>query len=193
MRKLFIHNEVLSDEELMRLVCRDSSSAFEEIYRRHAPAIHSFLFRRLQDDRELIPDYTQDVFMRLWLSRYRYDGTMPLRPWLYTIAYNLLRNHYRTIGYTLEFLYEEQCRRDETEEDDTPLRIDKELLDRALRKELYKLPQHHQLLFDLRYTEELSVPQIAQVMQLPEGTIKSRLHTILKHLRQQLKAYEDIR
>lgn len=193
MRNPFIHYRRLLDEDLMRMVGMDSSSAFEEIYRRYAEDINGFLYRRLQGDAEQAADYTQDVFTRLWLARYRYETGLSLRPWLYTIAYNLLRNHYRQTDYAADFVAEEQYLQEEAEYDNTPLRIDRERLDAALRQVLHGLPERQQLLFDLRYTEELSVPQIAQILELPEGTVKSRLHTIMNHLRQQLKAYEDIR
>ena len=47
------------------------------------------------------------------------------------------------------------------------------------------------MLFSLRYEEDLTVPQIAQIEQLPEGTVKSRLHKTMNIIRNQLKAYED--
>ena len=43
-----------------------------------------------------------------------------------------------------------------------------------------------------RYEEELTVPQVAAVLGVPEGTVKSRLHYLLQHLRQKLKAYERL-
>ena len=72
------------------------------------------------------------------------------------------------------------------------LRMDTEDFDRALRAELQCLPFDRRVLFALRYEEELTVPQVAAVLGVPEGTVKSRLHYLLQHLRQKLKAYERL-
>lgn len=77
----------------------------------------------------------------------------------------------------------------ETQEE---LRMDTEDFDRALRAELQRLPFGRRVLFALRYEEELTVPQVAAVLGVPEGTVKSRLHYLLQHLRQKLKAYERL-
>ena len=61
-----------------------------------------------------------------------------------------------------------------------------------MRAELQRLPFDRRVLFALRYEEELTVPQVAAVLGVPEGTVKSRLHYLLQHLRQKLKAYERL-
>ena len=60
----------------------------------------------------------------------------------------------------------------------------------ALREILRKLPEPYAMLFSLHYEEELSVPQIAQITNLPEGTVKSRLHKAMNIIKQNLKQYE---
>ncbi|MCM1035290.1 MAG: RNA polymerase sigma factor [Paludibacter sp.] len=192
MKNPFIKYSRLTDEALMDLVCRDSSSAFEELYRRYAKVIQGFLYRRLQGDVDLSADLLQDVFMRLWSGRLLYGSGQPFRPWIYTIAYNLLRNHYRNMDYAASYVLETICTQVEGIEDNTPLYIDQANFTVALQTTVQRLSEPQQLLFELRYTEELTVPEIAVVMGLPEGTVKSRLHTLLKFLRQQLKAYENI-
>ena len=57
---------------------------------------------------------------------------------------------------------------------------------------LDKLPPEQRVLFALRYEEELTVPQLAEVMGIPEGTVKSRLHYLLQYLRKKLKVYETL-
>ena len=64
--------------------------------------------------------------------------------------------------------------------------MDNEAFDRALRQELERMSPDSRLLFSLRFEEELSVPQIAEVMAIPEGTVKSRLHTLTQTLKKKL-------
>ncbi len=61
----------------------------------------------------------------------------------------------------------------------------------ALREVLRRQPEEQAMLFSLHYEEELTIPQIAQIASLPEGTVKSRLHKTMNIIKQQLKQYED--
>ena len=69
--------------------------------------------------------------------------------------------------------------------------IDDAILHNALRATLRSLPEAYAMLFSLHYEEELTVPQIAQITDLPEGTVKSRLHKAMTIIKQNLKQYED--
>jgi RNA polymerase sigma-70 factor (ECF subfamily) len=60
----------------------------------------------------------------------------------------------------------------------------------ALYSILKKLPKDYRTLFALRYEEELSIAQVAQILKVPEGTVKSRVHRLLQSIKQQLKDYE---
>ena len=110
---------------------------------------------------------------------------------MFTLAYNLCRNEYRRLAtMSVGAEWDEGCEAGyETQEE---LRMDTEDFDRALRAELQRLPFGRRVLFALRYEEELTVPQVAAVLGVPEGTVKSRLHYLLQHLRQKLKAYERL-
>ena len=78
---------------------------------------------------------------------------------------------------------------EEAQEDTTALQIDNERLFEALTKELNLLSAPEQLLFDLRFTDELSIKEIAAIIHIPEGTVKSRLHTLILKLRKKLEDY----
>ena len=69
--------------------------------------------------------------------------------------------------------------------------LDMQSLHNVLREVLHRLPEPYAILFSLHYEEELTVPQIAQISRLPEGTVKSRLHKAMNIIKQQLKRYED--
>ncbi|MBQ4507279.1 MAG: sigma-70 family RNA polymerase sigma factor, partial [Paludibacteraceae bacterium] len=75
-------------------------------------------------------------------------------------------------------------------EDNTPLQLDAAAFDSALQQELSLLNEAQQMLFELRFTQELTVPEIAAIIGIPEGTVKSRLNTLTNYLRLKLKDYE---
>ena len=176
----------LSDDELMTMVSsKDDDRAYGELYRRHARRLMGFFFRQVGKDEDLAADLMQDAFMRLWTSRNKFSGT-GFSTWLFTIGFNLLRNHYRHDEHRKQ--YELYSSKQQKVAADAHIieQIDSRDFDLALQRELEKLPPEGRLLFSLRFEEELTVPQIAEVMAVPEGTIKSRLHALTQTLKQKL-------
>ena len=70
------------------------------------------------------------------------------------------------------------------------IKLDNEKFDEVLRTELSKLSQDKLMLFTLRFEGEMTIPQIAGVMGIAEGTVKSRLHKLIQTLKTKLKQYE---
>ena len=187
---IFVNKASLSDEELMkRVASKDDDRAFDELYHRHARRVMGFLLRQLGDS-ERAADLVQDAFLRLWSSRERYLSGKCFSTWLFSIAYNLLKNEYRRSGYSSEYTEHVMNSTTEEQDEDLDVRLDDRLFDEALRKELSLLDAESRLLFSLRFEEEMTVPQIAEVMKIPEGTVKSRQHSLVRNLKQKLKIYE---
>lgn len=176
----------LTDDELMQRVCRkDDDRAFGELYHRHARRLMGFFFRQLDRDEVLASDFTQDAFMRVWTARDKFTGTT-FRTWLFTIAFNLIKNHIRHSVHQKQ--YEQFVAKHQAVTEDSKIieTLDEKAFADALRQELERLSPDSRLLFSLRFEEELSVPQIAEVMAIPEGTVKSRLHTLTQTLKKKL-------
>ena len=176
----------LADDELMqRVSSKDDDRAFGELYHRHSRRLMGFFFRQVERDEALAADLVQDAFVRVWTARDKFTGTS-FRTWLFTIAFNLLKNHYRHAEHQKQF--ELFVAQHQTVIEDSKIieTLDDKAFDLALRQELERMSPDGRLLFSLRFEEELSVPQIAEVMAIPEGTVKSRLHTLTQTLRQKL-------
>ena len=176
----------LTDDELMQRVSRkDDDRAFGELYHRHARRLMGFFFRQLDRDEALASDFTQDTFMRVWRARDKFTGTT-FRTWLFTIAFNLIKNHIRHSIHQKQ--YEQFVAKQQAVTEDSKIieTLDDKAFANALRQELEHLSSDARLLFSLRFEEELSVPQIAEVMAIPEGTVKSRLHTLTQTLKKKL-------
>ena len=176
----------LTDDELMqRVSCKDDDRAFDLLYRRHARRLMGFFFRQLDRNEALASDFTQDAFMRIWTARNKFVGTN-FRTWLFTIAFNLVKNHYRHAEHQQHYEQFLALHQAVTEDSNVVETLDGEAIDRALKQELERMSPDALLLFSLRFEEELSVPQIAEVMAIPEGTVKSRLHTLTQTLKKKL-------
>ena len=189
-----------TDEQLMKRAAQGNDRAFEELYNRHARRLQGFFARRLGDDSDLAADFMHDTFLRLYAAREYYHAGRNFRAWLYTIAYNLWKNHNRKptpdpipeLSSPTRSLSPRDGRLDSlADEYDIEVELDEAILHQALREVLKNLPEPYAMLFSLHYEEELSVPQIAQITDLPEGTVKSRLHKAMNIIKKELKQYEN--
>ena len=178
----------LTDEQLMARAKADNDAAFEELYHRFARRLKGFFFLQLGGDEELAADATHDVFLRAYEARNRYQEGKSVSTWLFTIAYNICRNHYRSNAYEMQLLATLDA--EPISEEQIEIQLDAAALDEALAQVLSELsPPLHQL-FSLHYQEELTIPQVAEIVGIPEGTVKSRLHKTMNIIRKKLKRYE---
>ncbi len=183
----------LTDDELMqRVSSKDDDRAYGELYHRHARRLMGFFYRQTGGDEALAADLTQDTFMRVWTARDRFSGSS-FRTWLLSIGYNLLKNHYRHSEHEKD--YESFAKQTQEDVSDSNIidQLDQQAFDQALSRLLEKMSPESRLLFSLRFEEELTVPQIAVVMSIPEGTVKSRLHILTQSLKQKLNYHDTIR
>ena len=178
-----------TDEQLMAKAAAGSDTAFEELYRRYARRLKGFFFLQLGGDEELAADATHDVFLRAYEARSHYQEGRRVDTWLFTIAYNICRNHYRSNAYEAQLLATLDA--EPVTDQQIEVQLDQTALDEALAQVLAELPAPLHQIFSLHYQEELTIPQIAEIVGVPEGTIKSRLHKTMNIIRKKLKKYEN--
>lgn len=178
-----------SDEELMAQVKGGSDSAFDELYRRYARRLNGFFFCQLGGDEERAADAVQDVMLRLYEARGRYRVGESVATWVFAMAYNLCKNQYRHLEHEQNYLALLDA--EPITESRVEVQMDRQQLEEALQQVLSSLAPPLRMLFSLRYEEDLTVPQIAKIQELPEGTVKSRLHKTMTIIRNKLKEYED--
>ena len=176
-----------SDEQVMARAAAGSDTAFEELYRRYARRLKGFFFMQLGGDEEMAADATHDVFLRAYEARTRYREGSNVSTWIFTIAYNICRNHYRTNAYEAQLLANLDA--EPLSDQQIEVELDAAVLDEALQQVLSELPAPLHQLFSLHYQEELTIPQVAEIVGIPEGTVKSRLHKTMNIIRKNLKQY----
>ena len=176
-----------SDEQVMARAASGSDAAFEELYRRYARRLKGFFFMQLGGDEELAADSTHDVFLRAYEARTRYREGSNVSTWIFTLAYNICKNHYRSNAYEAQLLANLDA--EPLSDQQIEVELDAAVLDEALQQVLSELPAPLQQLFSLHYQEELTIPQVAEIVGIPEGTVKSRLHKTMNIIRKNLKQY----
>lgn len=179
----------LPDAALMQAIARRQERAFAELYGRYSRPIHRYFFRMLGRDVARADDFTQELFLKIIEKPHLYDPARPFRTWLYALAANMCKNEYRRkkpadAGWPA-------VNDTETPGPGLPEQLDRELFETSLRLAIDTLGDTHRQCFVLRYQEELSVAEIAAILQCPEGTVKSRLHYALQKISERLTVFKD--
>lgn len=184
-----------SDDTLIA-ACRDGDvSCFDELVRRYKDRVYNVLYRYVGNHEDAL-DLSQEVFVRAYRAIDRFRGGSRVYTWLYSIAANLARNRLRdrsrkgrNQGSSYEALEEASpaaLASAADANDPSELAMDAEM-QRMLHEALQELPETHRLAFVLRTFDDLSYAEIAETMECPVGTIKSRLNQARKMLYDRLR------
>jgi len=176
----------LSDEDLMQLVARGDPDAFARLYERHKEGLLNFCYRMLRNWEDA-GDVFQDAFRYLHVHASTYQPTAKFTTYLFHIARNMcidvLRRRKR---WNLQQL---DTGIDVPEDAGTAAAapLEQGELEEKIKKSMEELPEPYREVVHLRVVEDLAYEEIAEVLEVPVGTVKSRLHAGLGLLRQILK------
>ncbi len=186
--------QTCTDEELMLLVCKADERAFTELYIRYSQKMLRFIHRLLRGDENKAQDMLQDLFMKIVQHPEKYDRNLAFSPWLYKIAANMCFNEIRNQKNRLRILETEFATGNDTinikNED---YNLDAEIFKLEYERLFTKLDEEQQLLLTLRFGQELQVKEIAVILQIAEGTVKSRLFYLMKKFSRLLKEFNPVK
>ena len=174
----------LNDTELALLARDGDAAAFEEIYDRHAPGVTRALASFAGADTDVLDDLVQDVFFKVIEGLASYVPRRPFPNWLYTVALNTGRNHAR--GRAREVCV------DPSELDSTPPpgngSVDRsdEIIGAKLMRLVASLPELLREVVFLRIGADLPYGEIGDILGIPEGTARSRMHNAIASLKERL-------
>ncbi len=155
-----------SDEDLMRAyVDREDEAAFRAIFERYGPIIFGMTKRHLRDD-ELAREITQQTFFRLHGARKDFRLDSKLRPWLLTIAMNLVREHWRKKKRRRHVDLDPETRQAPSKER-TELELDERR--RLLHAALAQLPETQREVIELHWFQERPYKEVAEIIGSSEG------------------------
>jgi RNA polymerase sigma-70 factor (ECF subfamily) len=170
-----------SDERLFARVRSGDLSAFDELYARYERALYGFLMASLKN-RADAEDVFHDAFLNALKSRAVTFEEGGFRAWLFRIARNAVLNRQRSSARGAAA----KARVDAPEPHATAVdRIEEHERDVALRSAVARLPASLAEIYRLR-TSGLSYDEIADVLETPVGTVKSRMHEMVKLLRKEM-------
>jgi RNA polymerase sigma-70 factor (ECF subfamily) len=169
------------EPELIRHARLGENLAWIRLVRQHQEPLFRFAYLLLGDPDEA-EDVAQETFIRAYRALERFDAQRPLRPWLLRIASNLASNRRRSLGRyftALQRAFQEEKPAQSSVEHQSDQAGKARKVWQAVRQ---LKPADAQVIY-LRYFLELSTEETAQAMNVPEGTVKSRLHRANGRLR----------
>lgn len=190
-----------SDEELLRRFNEGDAEVFELLVRRYERPLYNFILRSVRR-RERADELLQDVFLKVVQRSGDFKGNSKFSTWLYTIARNLCIDHSRKMVFRRHKSLDAPGRSDG---EDGPTLLERTASEEprtdrvAIAKDLQvritaaveELPEEQKEVFLMRQVQGMAFKEIADVVGVPENTVKSRMRYALERLQRALAEYED--
>ncbi len=177
------------DGQLVAAALRDRH-AYAALVRRYESVLGRYVRRLLGRHRQSTEDVLQDIFIKAYVNLNDYDRSRPFAPWIYRIAHNEAVSHLRKQragfqafdGEDMLLILERVADSDNPEDN-----LQNSRTQGDVRKALSQLDQRYRDVLVLRYLEEKSYDEIADILQLPPGTVATFIQRGLKQLRTPLR------
>lgn len=181
----------MTDVEVMSEVAAGNTEAYGKIVNRYRGRLYSFVFRFV-NDRETAEDIVQETFLRAFRKRREYRAIANFSTWLFTIAGNLakseLRRRKRWRLFSLHKDDDSETGIELPDESYMPDRMtESSIANVQIQEAIQSLPASYRQVVLLRDVEGLSYQEIAEIIQSPVGTVKSRVNRARLRLQQKLK------
>ena len=182
-----------TDEELIASFQNGNEQAYIELVRRYRDRLMTFVFRFV-GDMELSEDIVQDTMLKVYTHKHYYKEIAKFSTWIYTIAGNLAKTELRKRKRRKVTLLSQMNTDDrkyeipskELQSEDI---VQGEYTERYIQKAILQLPLHFRTVVILRDIQELSYEEISKIVNVPLGTVKSRINRARLQLQQTLKEY----
>jgi len=187
------------DSRLIQDAIRGNDLAYKHLMEKYHDPIFNFIFRMVHD-REQVEDLTQEAFIKAFASLKSFNEEYAFSTWLYKIATNNCIDYMRKRKlqmYSIDKPIESKDSDFTFELPDDSYEADRDLIDtqRAsfLRKAIDELPEKYRRVIQLRHVEEKSYEEIADLLELPIGTVKAHIfrarEMLYKQLRHRIRNY----
>lgn len=180
-----------TDEELIARFQEGDEQAYTELVNRYRDKLMTFVYRFV-NDMEQAEDIIQDTMLKLYTHKHYYRNIAKFSTWIYTIAGNLAktelrkRKHHKVTNISQmgpeDRDYELPSVAPETDEV-----VQSEYIEKKIQAAIQNLPLHFRTVTILRDIQELSYEEISKIVEVPLGTVKSRINRARLQLQKELK------
>ena len=182
----------LTDEELMKALSKGDQRAFDELSKRFYAQLLGYFKNMLWGDREKAEDMVHDIFAKIIKNPDYFDTNRSFRTWLFSVASNMCKNEYKKQAVRKNTSTGVEDYRSISSSTNVLAEVQDIQFQQAFEENLAKMDEKHREVFALRHLEGLSMKEIAEVMEINEGTVKSRLFYATKFLAEKLKVYNPV-
>lgn len=189
-------NDLTDEELILEFQSNGTEKAFEILVQRFKNPLTNYVYRFLGDYDSCV-DVVQDTFVKVYRYKDNYSSLAKFSTWIYTIAGNLARTEYqrkrRRNFFSINSFGEEEKNFDIPDESYRPdTHTDMKIKSEIIQKALLKVKDSYREAVILRDVQELSYEEIAEIMQIEIGTVKSRINRGRAELQKYLKdIYKD--
>ena len=174
------NNYVYSDEQLMARFQKGDENAYIELVNRYRDRLLNFVYNYIGDF-EISEDIVQDTMVKLYQKKHYYREIAKFSTWLYTIAKNLANTEFRKKKLRKITLLSQIA------QPGTDQEIQSDITNRIIRKAIDELPEKFKTVILLRDIQELPYEEISSIIEVPIGTVKSRINRARLQLQVELK------
>ena len=195
MGPLAMENEFkFSDEELILRFQKGDEQSYIELVNRYRDRIINFIYR-FEKDTESAEDIVQDALLKVYTHKHYYKNIAKFSTWLYTIAGNLAKTELRKkktrkVTNLSQMGPEDKDFELTSNEPETDKATQNEYLEKRIQIAINKLPLHFKTVTILREIQELSYEEISKIVDVPLGTVKSRINRARLQLQKELKDFK---
>lgn len=168
------------DQVLIKKILEGQKSSFEELMKKYNKKIFGFIFRMVRDE-EIAIELTQDFFIKIFNVLAKYNFEYKFSTWAYRICYNLVIDYVRKNQTYIDSLDDDSVSQKQMLESDNYSGEDgfEKLAKQEVRDYIWKvvdaIPVKYKELILLRYLQGLKYDEIANITELPVGTVKNRI------------------
>ncbi len=186
-----------TDEKLLQEYLEGKTASFELLVRRHTQELYQFVLR-FTGDSVAAEDVVQEAFLQVYKSAGDFDPTRRFKPWLFTIAANKARDYLRRVSRRREVPFEAHVgSEDEAGQRFIDLLAGEDVLPhedllldekrQAVKSVMEAMPARLSEVLILAYYHRFAYKEIAEIVGIPLGTVKSRLHAAVVHFGQRYR------
>ena len=180
------------ESDWVRRAQNGDAEAFALLVGEHQQFVYNLAWRALGNPHEA-EDAAQDAFVRAWLALPNFRGQSQFRTWLYRIVTNVCYNRLPRLRREISAMGDEEVtalRVPDADTSDIAASLEQDEVRAHLHRQIDSLPERYKILVALRYQQELSYEEIAGVLSLPLGTVKTGLFRARAQLREALRRFE---
>jgi len=168
------------DQKLIRRILKGDRPSFEKLMHQYNKRMFNFIYRMVRDE-EVAIELTQDFFIKIYSVIQKYNFQYKFSTWAYRICYNLVIDHVRKHPVYVDSLDQNPLTRKQLARTDQVVREDgfsvlaKREMSEYIWNVVERIPEKYKHLILLRYQQGLKYDEIAEITDLPVGTVKNRI------------------